>query len=308
MKLLHFVFAASATFAPIAMAGQLQDVPFCPGVGKPKTVLSSASTLEAAAFDGEGHLILSNWLGNKLYQLQSPQGRLQVAKKFVWAPGGLVPMPDGTLLVGSGIDSLALLAPRYGFARIYQVDLRTSEKSVYASGISMGNGLVRAPDGTVFASNDLAPALDRIDPDGTVHRGWYRESPANGLAIANDGNTLFANVSLDQTRIMAIDPVTAEAHIHFQPPAGLEWVFFDDLEIDTQDRLYVPLYFGGQVWRIDSDGSFCALAKGLLLPAGITLGVDANGFSSHSVYVTTHLGKLIEIPDAVPTTSNVDGQ
>ncbi len=76
----------------------------------------------------------------------------------------------------------------------------------------MGNGVAIAPDGTVYTSNDLVPALDRVDPDGTMHRGWYRETPANGPALSPDGRILYVNVSLGgDTRILAIDTATGVA-------------------------------------------------------------------------------------------------
>ncbi|MBF6387609.1 SMP-30/gluconolactonase/LRE family protein [Nocardia farcinica] len=207
---------------------------------------------------------------------------------------------DGGVLAGSGIAAPALLAPALGFARLLRVDPVTGATTPYAEGLSMGNGVVRAPDGTVFTSNDLAPALDRVDPDGTVHRGWYRETPTNGLAISADGRTLYANVSLGDTRTLAIDVATGAARTYFRPPQGLAHVFLDDLDIDRAGRLYAPVYFGGQVWRIERDGSFCAVADGLTLPAGITVGVDSAGFSAGSVYVTTHAGQVVEIPNAIP--------
>ncbi len=74
----------------------------------------------------------------------------------------------------------------------------------------------------------------------------------------------------------------------------------DDLDIDRAGRLYAPAYFAGRVWRIDTDGTVRALATGLALPAGITVGVDRAGFAGGTVYVTTHTGQVVEIPDAVP--------
>jgi len=297
------LLCSSAFSSSNLFAGQLEDIPYCEGVGEPQFLVTAPGTFEAVAFDSEGRLIISNWLGNKVHALDAPSAQLRTVLDFIWAPGGLQLLPDGSMLVGSGIDALATMAPRYGFARLVKFDPATGKQQTYARGLSMGNGLVRAADGTLFASNDLAPALDRITPDGVVQRGWYRESPANGLALSNDGSTLFANVSLGSTRILAIDPHTAQAHTWFQPPEGLGWVFLDDLTIDKADRLYAPTYFGGQIWRIENDGEFCALAKNLLLPAGITLGEEGHGFAASSVYVTTPLGYIIEIPNAVP----VDG-
>lgn len=287
--------------AALPLAGPLGDVPLCEGVGTPRTLVHQPRTFEAATFDQQGRLLLSDWLGNKVDIIDRPGMEPRTLAHNIYAPGGLAPTPSGTVLVGSGIGAPALLAPTFGFATLFELDPRTGGLTVHADGLSMGNGVVRADDGTVFSSNDLVPSIDRVAPDGAVQRGWYHETPANGLALSRDGGTLFANVSLGDTRILAIDTTTGKARTHFRPPAGLQWVFLDDLEIDSAGRLYAPTYFGGQVWRIDTDGSFCALTKDRVLPAGITLGRDGAGFSSRSVYVTAHAGEVIEIPNAVPS-------
>ncbi|MBF6353316.1 SMP-30/gluconolactonase/LRE family protein [Nocardia higoensis] len=264
-----------------------------------RALATQPRTFEAAAFDHSGRLLLSDWLGNRIDVLDAP-GATPRTLATVEAPGGLAPMPDGTVLAGSGIAAPALLAPAHGFARLMRLDPDNGTLTEYASGLSMGNGVVRAPDGADYTSNDLVPALDRVDPDGTVHRGWYRETTANGLAVSPDGKTLYANVSLGDTRILAIDIESGEARTHYRPPAGYQNAFRDDLDIDAAGRLYAPLYFAGQVLRVDTDGTACTIASGLTLPAGITVGVADSPFAADSVFVTTHAGQVVEIPHAVP--------
>lgn len=299
-KLLHTLATTGVLLAATAPAAAADPgVPGCAGVGTPRTVVAEPRTFEAAAFDARGRLLLTDWLGNRIDVLDSPDATPR-ALAPVHAPGGLAPLPDGDVLVGSGIAAPALLAPAVGSAELVRLDPETGVTAPYASGLSMGNGVVRGPDGTVWASNDLAPAVDRIAPDGTVHRGWYRETPANGLAVSTDGATLYANVSLGDTRVLAIDTRTGAARTHFRPPAAFSAGFLDDLDIDHAGRLYAPLYFAGHVFRIEPDGSFCSLASGITLPAGISRGAEGAGFAAGSVYVTTHAGQVLEIPDAVP--------
>ncbi|MGW4364395.1 SMP-30/gluconolactonase/LRE family protein [Nocardia takedensis] len=282
-----------------AVGQQTTAIPGCPDVGPVRSLVAEPRTFEAVAVDRHGRLLVSDWLGNKIEVIDAP-GAAPRTLASVEAPGGLAPLPDGTVLVGSGISAPALLAPTFGFAKLLRLDPDTGAVTPYASELSMGNGVVRAPDGTVFTSNDLVPALDRVDPDGTVHRGWYRETPANGLAVSAEGRTLFANVSIGDTRILAIDTATGTARTYFRPPDGYQNAFLDDLDIDARGRLYAPAYFAGQVWRIDTDGSVCAIATGLTLPAGITVGAAGSAFGADSVYVTTHSGQVLEIPAAIP--------
>lgn len=270
--------------------------PMCAGVGTPRTLVAQPSAFEAVAFDRDGRMLLSNAFGNSVDLVDGP-GAPPRPIATVPSPGGLAPVPDGTVLAGSGNALTAFLAPT---AELRQLNPATGEQAVVARGLSMANGVVRASDGTVYASSDVEPAIDRISPDGRVERGWYRASTGNGLALSADGRTLYANVSTGDTSIVAIDTETAESRVHFRPPAGLEWVFFDDLDIDTAGRLYAATYFGGQVWRVDPDGTHCAIASGLVLPAGVSVGAEGAGYSRDSVYVTTHAGSVLEIPNAVP--------
>ncbi|MGV9714124.1 SMP-30/gluconolactonase/LRE family protein [Gordonia sp. NPDC003424] len=279
-------------------------LPMCSGVGAPRILVDRpGSTFEAAAFDNRGRLLLSDWIGNRLAVLDHP-GAAAGTLAAVDSPGGLAPEPGGGVLVGSGVTATTL-GPGTAAARLLKIDPATGKTTVRAAGLSGANGVARAPDGTVYMSSGAAAGIDRVRPDGHVDRGWYRATPANGLAVSADGKTLYANVSLGDARILAIDTKTGAAHTWFRPPSSLSWAFLDDLDIDRAGRLYVAAYLAGQVWRIDPNRTGCALATGLLVPAGISVGadggrVDVAGFSHRNVYVTTHAGRVLEIPRAVP--------
>lgn len=275
-------------------------LPSCPDAGAPVTHVREPGALESIAFDGAGRLLYTNQARRELRGLDAPGVSTRTVAAGIDAPGGLAPEPGGTVLVGSGNGLGGLFAPRFGFAKLLRVDLATGAKAPYARGLSMANGVVRGADGTVFASDDLAASLDRVTPDGGVHRGWYRATDTNGLALSADGATLFANRSFGSTRVMAIDTATGGYRTFWQPPPSLSWVVLDDLDIDAAGRLYAPAYLLGEVWRIEPDGSACALARGLTTPAGISVGAAGAGFSAGSVFVTTHAGSVLEIPGAVP--------
>lgn len=287
--------------APAAHAAT--SLPSCPQTGAKRTLVRESGQLESAAFDAAGRLVYTNIARRQLRGLDAPGAQTRAIAVGIDGPGGLALEPGGTMLVGAGSGSGAVFAPRFGFARLLRVDLATGETSVYARGLSMANGVVRAADGTVYASDDLALSLDRITPDGKVQRGWYRATDTNGLALSADGRTLFANRSFGSTRVMAIDTATGASRTYARPPGSLSWALFDDLDIDAEGRLYVAVYLAGEVWRIETDGSMCALARGLVAPAGITVGASGAGFSARSVFVTTHGGLLVEIPDAIPPAS-----
>ncbi|MEO9327773.1 SMP-30/gluconolactonase/LRE family protein [Gordonia aurantiaca] len=289
--------AVLGTGSSTALPRIADDTPMCAGAVPPRALVAAPGSFEAVAFDTEGRMLVSDVMGNRLFAVDRPGATARKAAA-VASPGGIAPLPDGRVLVGSGSGPTALLAP--GAASLVTVDPRTGSSTTHADGLAMANGVVRAPDGTVYASSALAPAIDRVGRDRRVSRAWYHATTGNGLALSSDGKTLYANVSLPDTRILAIDTASGVGRTYFRPPAGLDWVFFDDLDVDAAGNMYVPLYLAGQVWRVSRDGSHCALAKGLTAPAGISVGAGGAGFSARAVYVTTHAGSVVEIPRSVP--------
>jgi sugar lactone lactonase YvrE len=292
---------AAALFCAFTMSAQATaKVPSCPDTSPARTLVRGPGQLESAAFDAAGRLVFTDIRRRQLLGLDAPGAPPRTIAAGISEPGGLALTPDGDMLVGAGSGASGFLAPRFGLARLLRVDLATGAREVAARGLSMANGVVRAADGTVYASDDLAGSLDRISPGGRVQRGWFRGANTNGLALSGDGRTLYANVTFGATRVLAIDVQTATARTYARPPAAMAWAALDDLDTDAEGRLYGAAYLAGEVWRIDTDGTICALARGLRLPAGITVGAAGAGFSPRSVYVTTHTGSLIEVPGAIP--------
>jgi sugar lactone lactonase YvrE len=70
-----------------------------------------------------------------------------------------------------------------GLAGLLRVDPESGACERWVRGRGMANGVARAPDGAVYASNDIGAYLDRVNPDGTVQRRWARVASANGLAV-----------------------------------------------------------------------------------------------------------------------------
>ena len=176
--------------------------------------------------------------------------------------------------------------------------MATGATTPVVKGLAMANGLVRADDGTFYASDDLARSLDRVLPNGTVQRGWLALN-SNGLALSQDQRTLYVNQMIPP-KVMAVDRESGQVRLVAPAPEGRGWTWLDGLGIDRQGLLYVASYWSGEVWRLTPEGNWCTLARGLMLPSAVTPGSDGAGFSTTSVYVTTHGGGLFEVPGAVP--------
>ncbi|MXP22399.1 hypothetical protein GIY30_13725 [Gordonia sp. HNM0687] len=77
--------------------------------------------------------------------------------------------------------------------------------------VSQGNGLTRGPDGSIYASNDLAASLDKILPNGHVIKGFYQGGGTNGGTVSKDGKTLYVTETFTlDAKVLAIDTTTGE--------------------------------------------------------------------------------------------------
>jgi len=288
--------AAGSGFPAAAQA----RVPTCSGVGAPRVLVSGSGTYESSLFDRGGRLLYTGLNTSTLRAFDAPGAASKIVAR-VRDPGGIVERPDGELVVGSGNAATGLFAPQYGFATLSRVDPATGAVRRYAAGLSMSNGVALAPDGTIFASDDLAASLDKVDPDGTVHRGWLRPASSNGLAVSADGRTLYVSQFATSTSILAVDTQTGAIRHYFARGGADAFAGFDGISIDSSGRLYAAAYLMGEIWRIDSGGrTVCALARGLKTPSSTAVGRAGAGFAPTDLAVTTHGGQVLVIPNAVP--------
>lgn len=275
-------------------------VPDCDRVIKPIPLLKDQGALEAIAFDSQGKVYLSDLGVNGVISLASKTAPPEILAEGIRQPGGLAFGDSGELYVGSG-NGLGGLFPKSGNANIFKLDPRTAAKTMYAPGVSMANGVVRAADGTLYASNDFARSLDRVTPDGTVEVGWLKLN-SNGMALSQDGKTLYVNRSVP-SRVMAVDLATQTVRGHSKISLYASSSFFDGLTIDSQDRLYVAAYLVGKIFRVEQNGKVCTLAKGMSLASAAAFGVNPqgndDGFGEKSLYVTSHSGILYELQNVL---------
>ena len=270
----------------------------CPGIQAPRQITKGHGPLESLAFDAQGRLLLTSITQNALLRLAAPQGAVTTVAPGVSSPGGIAVVSEREAYVGTG-NTLTGLLPGLGAAGIAQVDLDTGKLTAVVKGLAMANGMVRARDGTFYASDDLAKSLDRVLPDGTVQRGWLKLN-SNGLALSADERTLYVNQMIPP-KVLAVERASGQVSVVAEVPTDRRWTWLDGLGIDAQGLLYVASYWSGEVWRlVPSTGAWCTVARGLVLPSAVTPGAAGAGFSPTSVYVSTHGGGLFEVSGAVP--------
>ncbi len=266
----------------------------CAGVGPVTTVVAGGQFLESSAFDAAGRLVYDDWISGAIRALDAPSSTPRSLGRLSF-PGGIDQGPGGRLVIAEGNSFGRLI----GGSSVLSLDPATGAKTRLASKMIGGNGLARAADGTLYASDTPDSQIDRVAPDGTVKKAWWRGGGGpNGLALSDDGATLYASLS-STSRIVAIDTATkAVRTVHRF--AGLAPVP-DGIALGDGGQLYVALYFAGEIHRIDlATGAACRLARGLTLPTSIALAPPAGDFDEASAYVTSS-GAVKRIAGAVPT-------
>jgi gluconolactonase len=297
------VFTVGSVVATTAMAmapGALAAPDCAQGPSSVRTLLSGQGTLESVAVDRAGRLFFTN--DDSLLRLDRPGGQPRVLT-HVPDPGGLAFDDRGNVIVGYGnTASNGAVGDITGPSGLLVVNPDTGASAVYATGLSMANGLVRGPDGSYYASNDFGSNIDRIR-NGHTERGWAHVDSGNGVAIDTSGRYLYVAQTFRPAAIQRVElahPENVTEYVRAAPEditAGL-----DGMARDDADRLFVAANGAGQVWRVDPDPrEICVLLRGLPGfpdgPSAVATGSRRGPFPARNVYVVTFDGNLIELGD-----------
>jgi hypothetical protein len=277
----------------------------CPGPAPKMTVLlADQGLLESVIVDDSGRLFFTG-----------PQGLMRMdsrdAKPKLLTPvsggGGLAFDSDGKLVVGYGntVEN-GSTGDSTGPSGLLKVDPDTGKSTTYATGLSMANGVVRAPDGAFYASNDVGHDIDKI-VDGKTQRGWAQVESGNGLAIDLTGRYLYANQTFRPAAIARVDllhPADVTTFAAPTDPADLA-AGLDGMVRDAAGRLFSAGNGSGEVWRANTDASLCLVAGGLAKfpdgPSAVAVGNRRGTFGATNLYVVTFGGQLIEYAGGVVT-------
>lgn len=286
--------------ALLALAAPAQAITPCTdGAAAAKPLLTGQGVLESVIVDARGRLYYTDTTARELRRIDTPGASPQTIASGIEAPGGLAIDGQGRVLVGQGDGIVpAAIGNVSPAAALLRVDPETGKVDTFASGLQMSNGVVRAADGTVFASSDVGLGIDRVSADGSVQIRWATIYSANGLAIDRAQRYLYAAQTFQPAAISRIDlrdPTKVETFA--TPPADGIAAGPDGMTIDGLDRLYVAAQTAGELWRVDTtDRSVCAVGTGLTTPSAVAIGHGSRGFSAGRIFTVGFDGVVAEIP------------
>ena len=189
---------------------------------------------------------------------------------------------------GLGFDkSGRLFAGSVAGAALYEVDRSNgTAKVAIPSPEGMADDIAFAPDGTMAWTGFLTGDLYSRKGDGPVKKLASGLPGINSLAFRKDGRLYATQVFLgDALYEIDVEGVKPPRKI-MEKMGGL-----NGFEFGPDDMLYGPLWFKGQVAKVDVDkAELSVVADGFKIPAAVNL--DSKG---NLVVVDTALGQLVRV-------------
>lgn len=299
---------AAASLASLALAAPASAaLPDCANSPVPRTIYSGQGTLESVIAGKGGRLYFTSTPSSgsgRLLKADSPGSEPRVLADGFDGPGGMV-WSNHRLIVGDGNTAAnGVAGDATPNARLFSVNAASGAKTVFARGLGMANGVARAPDGTIFGSNAAGQLLDRIEVTragraGAVDHGWASVPGGNGMVVDRSGRFLYVNrttaIPSAIARVEIADPTNVTTFASMpEEPAG----FLDGMTRDRDGNLYVAAFGAGQVWRVDTSGRACVLARGLLNPSAVAFGRGTKRFRGGNLYAVGWGGEVVELPAA----------
>lgn len=190
---------------------------------------------------------------------------------------------------GLGIDkSGRLFAGSVAGAALYEVDRKdgTAKVAISTTDGGMADDIAFAPDGTMAWTAFLTGDLYARKGDGPIRKLASGLPGINSLAFRKDGRLYATQVFLGDALYEIDVEGTKPPRMIMEKMGGL-----NGFEFGPDDRLYGPLWFKGQVVKVDVDkGDLAVVAEGFKVPAAVNFDSKGNLW-----VVDTALGQLVKV-------------
>ncbi|WP_439364763.1 hypothetical protein ACNJYD_35810 [Bradyrhizobium sp. DASA03005] len=205
-----------------------------------------------------------------------------------WEVTRLVPGSAFHGVHGLGVDKAGhLFAGSVAGAALYEVDIAGGNAKVaIPAPVGMADDIAFAPDGTMAWTGFLAGDLYARKGDGPIKKLASGLPGINSLAFRKDGRLYATTVFLgDALYEIDVEGVKPPRQI-MEKMGGL-----NGFEFGPDDKLYGPLWFKGQVARVDVDkAELSVVADGFKVPAAVNFDSKGNLF-----VIDTALGQLVRV-------------
>jgi sugar lactone lactonase YvrE len=245
---------------------------------------------EGLAFNGEGKLFVT--ANQALWEIHTDASVRKVTDLF--SNLGLAAIGDRDLLVADFGPTNAFRQDRNTDGIVWRVTPE-GDKSQLITGIGDPNFVLVRKDGSILVSDDATSDIFVAGDDMEAKLFSTAVNHPNGLALSDDGETLYVAQIFKSIRpvvpddsLWAIDlkdgnPVGAARLVARTGPLAAN----DGLAIDALGRVYIAANgAAGQVWRYDpANGGVVLIAEHIYGAASIAFG--AGEFDAESIYVST---------------------
>jgi hypothetical protein len=260
---------------------------------------------EGIAFNGEGRLFVT---ANKALWEISTSGEVRHVVDL-YSNLGLASIGARDLLVADFGPTNAFNEDRNNDGLVWRITPE-GEKTEWITGIGDPNFVLIRSDGSILISDDATSDIYVVNADRKPRLFSTAVNHPNGLALSNDGSTLYVAQIFKSIRpVVPDDSLWALPIDEKSQPAGAAtrvarlgpWAANDGLGTDRLGRVYVAANGkAGEIWRYDpATGDLTLIARDVYGAASIAFG--EGGFDHRSIYVTTTFnggrgGKIWRIP------------
>ena len=254
---------------------------------------------EGIAFNGEGDLYVA---GNAaLWRVDTAGDVTRIAGMY--SNLGLAPIGERDILMADfGPTNRFDVGPNAD-GLVWRVTPEGDATRLVNGGIGDPNFVMMLADGSFLVTDDATDEILWVGEDGQPRLLTDAVGHPNGLALSNDGNTLYVAQIFESLRPMVTSGKVWGVPLEDGDVAGLPALVADlgdragndGLALDENGLVYVAANGYGQIWRVDPEsGASVLIAEDM--PGAASIAFGAGDFDPYSIYVTsTRTGKVWEV-------------
>jgi len=255
---------------------------------------------EGIAFNGKDRLFVAG--DRALWNVDNDGSVTRLVELF--SNLGLAPIGERDVLMADFGPNNAFDGDPVRDGIVWRITPEGDTTRVVDGGIGDPNFILVLPDRSFLVSDDATNEIFRAELDGSLELFTRAVAHPNGMALTEDGSTLYVAQSFQQIRPYVLDDRLWSIPLAEGRPAGEpevvvglgERALNDGLALDTEGRVYVAANVQGKIWRFDPvSGEVTLVAEGL--PGAGSLAFGRGSFDTTALYVTsTRTGTVWVVP------------